>query len=415
MSGYFGNYSNFTFEDFQDSCCNDSALNASQMSLANATYQCFNETFCFNLTSDCRLPKCNANPYYPTYPMMPPTSLETLLEAYMAQVMLSFLAFTLNLIEILYLICQNRKKLVSEYLLISLAVADMCFALSICIVYILIIVNVKSAISYEHLYIFADQIVQFSIYGSLFHVLSISLERLIVVMFPLKTRTLVTKKNMKYTILTLWFLTFLLQGSVATYQYTHVSVKEVTEYIGSSVMLAVGTMLCILYAFMIRQVTKQARFVRRISTCHRYSKKQDRTETVAFVTAIVVTAGFVLLTFPLAIGRIIMVKDLKIRITCECLIISNSLFNPMVYFWRGHWLKTQRRKSITNSRKTTTDDTLGDDAAAKKKRSSPLPINRENIFSISRQKDSNMLGPQVMGRYRAYTDKWDGHLKYRYE
>ncbi|XP_057308422.1 lysophosphatidic acid receptor 6-like [Hydractinia symbiolongicarpus] len=408
MHDSFEYHYNFTFEDFQDSCCNDSVLNASQMTLANATYQCFNETFCFNLTSDCRFLSCNANQFI----YLP---LEPLLELYMAQVMLSFLAFTLNLIEILYLICQNRKKVVSEYLLISLAVADTCFALSICIVYILLIVNPKCGISYKHLYFFADQIIQFSINGSLLHVLSMSLERLIVVMFPLKSRTLVTKKNIKYTIITLWFLTFLLQGSVATYQYTHASVKKVTEYIGSSVMLAVGTMLCILYAFIIRRVSKQARFVRRISTCHRYSKKQDRTETVAFITAIVVTAGFVLLTFPLAIGRIMMVEDSKIRISCECLIISNSLFNPMVYFWRGHWLKIQRRKSITNSRKTTTDVTLDDYAAAKNNRSSPLSISRENIFSISRQKDSNMLDPQVMGRYRAYTDKWDGHLKYRYE
>lgn len=270
---------------------------------------------------------------------------------------LAIIAVLLNLSELIAMKIRRLKCSTSEYLIISLCVLDMAFSiLTIVMLAVQIIEDENEYFQAELLLTITEQLQWFSVFGSIFHVLGISLERVFAVTFLMEYKVFVEKGRMKIYVFTIWILTLLLQGCIGLFlyrkglEYGYDHLYFTAEQITGGIIFFVGFLICILNIFMVYKILKQSVLLHGIFVKNRRSstgKRQSGMETLAFITCCLVSLGFLVFNFPFA-AKLIIFKEasLKFEITAKCLLIANSIFNPLIYFWRGYWLRVQRRKSV---------------------------------------------------------------------
>ncbi|XP_057308262.1 galanin receptor type 1-like [Hydractinia symbiolongicarpus] len=276
--------------------------------------------------------------------------------------MLSIIALFCNVSELVCLKLRKLKNTKSEYFIISLCFLDLAYSLLTITAITVKLIEEKARIyESEEIIIITKQFQWFSIFGSIFHVLAISLERVFAVTYLMEYRVLMEKANMLVCVLTLWILTLVLQGSISIFQY-HKGIEyglekasRTADQATGGIIFFVGFLICILNITMVYKILKQAILLRGFSERKNRrasiaSRKRSGVETLAFITCCLVSFGFLIFNFPYA-AMLIFFKEasLKFEITAECLLITNSIFNPIIYFWRGYWLRTNRRKSVKRS------------------------------------------------------------------
>ena len=261
------------------------------------------------------------------------------------QLVLAFIAIVMNSVEV-YLMKKRKKYYPSEYLMISLALADLLFSILVFVGFILTIVyNLYLPLHNAQLMSeVMDTLISFSIFASIVHVVAISLDRLFAVLLPLRHRVAVSAQRMKKLVVLLWCITVVMIGAITVYRY-HKGFHKDSDYytyLNSSksvsiVMFISAAVVAIIYVAITRQLALQARFlssIRRVQrNSFRKSKIRNRIETVALFTAIIVTVAFLVCTLPYASLMVVEgTADDNVETLCVCLLICNSILNPIVYF-----------------------------------------------------------------------------------
>lgn len=304
--------------------------------------------------------RCSDNSKPPL--LFPHRSSEFTMRHILPQLVLAFIAIIMNSVE-MYLMKKRKKYFPSEYLMISLALADLLFSFLVFVGFILTIVYdcyfplYNPALMSEVM----DTLISFSIFASIVHVVAISLDRLFAVLLPLRHRVAVSAQRMRRVVVLLWCSTVLMIGPITVYRY-HQGIQKDIEYytyrnsskVVSIVMFTSAVVVAIIYATLTRQLAIQARFLSSIKRTQKNSLQKtkicSRVETVALFTAIIVTVAFLLCTLPYATLMVVdRFNNDNVETLCVCMLICNSILNPIVYFWRGYWLKSRRTKSTVGS------------------------------------------------------------------
>ena len=125
----------------------------------------------------------------------------------------------LNLAEIIFIAKIKRRKRIYEIIIASLSVSDCLSSLSIAIISLISLSKLwKSA---ENLLLTTYIAPFFFILASIFHLILIAVDRVMVVSIPLQYKTIFTKKRQKIGIFLLWI--FSLAITICTYIYYDVS------------------------------------------------------------------------------------------------------------------------------------------------------------------------------------------------
>ena len=272
-----------------------------------------------------------------------------------------FLIAILNIIEIIMITKIKRKKRIYEIILASLSTSDCMFGLSNVIVSS---VYLSNSHKYDTLLETAYVSYAFFILTSIFHLIFIAVDRVMIVLKPFQYETIFTRKRLKIGIAVLWIIAFIIGVSTYTvYELTEmeptvskrpngsVSLNRTTAESGTkskkerfqndmqlvlSIVIAMMDVLMVLcYCTIIYQMSFKNR--KKIVT---KSAEDERLP----ILCVVIAAVFVLFTLPYAVTRFYLGK---IRFWANFILLLNSGVNSVVYFFRRK-LETYQMKKNEN-------------------------------------------------------------------
>ena len=111
------------------------------------------------------------------------------------KLIIALTAIVLNLGVVIYFIKKRKQMRLSEFMLLSLAAADLLFTTLTLADIMVFYVEDKYEIDTEIVAIIGRQLIWFSIYSSIFHILAISFDRLAAVMNPFKYKIMINKTS----------------------------------------------------------------------------------------------------------------------------------------------------------------------------------------------------------------------------
>ena len=269
------------------------------------------------------------------------------LGTFITGLILSCLGLILNTIELVLLYRHKTRKTKYQHLIQSLSAADICASLFFMCLYIIKQSISKNEAQYSAVFVTTHDLVWFAVSSSLLHVLAISFDRLLAVRFPLKHRFWFTHKKNTVLIVVIWVLSFLFVApTIVVYLLTND--HHLTKLLLSSLVLVSGFMIVILYAYIIRKtvskdcifeiITLQSGKKEVVSAC---SPREKR----ILQTSVLIVVSFFACSFPFAVLYIAKVRNDYTTL----LLLSNSILNPMVYFYQRYYKEkkeeTLRRKA----------------------------------------------------------------------
>ena len=251
----------------------------------------------------------------------------------------------LNAIQI-YMIRQRRKKTIYVKYLLSLAVTDLLFGLSNVIVSAIYLAEVQKTV---FLLDVAYSVFCFCILTSIFHILWITLSRLIAVVYPFQHDELVTHKRVHILITLTWFFTLLVSAGILAYQRVKFSSRTRRNKIEDNVRLAISIIILCAdvvfiasYSFIIHRIRQDNKF-KKVNK----SKVDSDSDKRMLIVCIVVTLLFVLFTTPYALSRKIIGKT---SFWTNVLLLINSGVNSIAYFFVDD-IKTGEKVSLEGKKK----------------------------------------------------------------
>ena len=265
-------------------------------------------------------------------------------------IVLSVIGIILNITEVALLSRQKARRTKYQNLIYSLSSADICtclFSLT-SFIYRHAVFGARARTSPVHtVFIVAQELLWFSVSSSLLHVLAVSFDRLLAVRFPVKHRFWFTHKKNKRLIVVIWVLSFVLILPAIIF-YLLTKRNFLVKKLISSLVLLTGFLIIFLYAYIIRKtvskecifqiITLQSGKKEVISAC---SPREKR----ILMTSVLIVISFIVCSFPFAITYILT----RSRNFTMLLLISNSILNPLIYFFQRYY---QDRRDETVRRKT---------------------------------------------------------------
>ena len=272
----------------------------------------------------------------------------------------------LNVVEIVIITKIKRKRKIYEILLLSLSVSDCLFGLSnafASIIYIASICRLKDMVETAY------TLYMFFVLTSIFHLLFITTDRLLVVLKPLKHRTYISRRRLYIFLAILWISAVTISGLLQilhdftntfqtsrtlnqTFVETRTTLrnylvvrKMIRETLNSfksdmqlvlSVTIIVADVAIVVSYFIIIFLTTFKR--KKISTS---LKKSNRLSTIC----VAIAATFVLFTLPYAATRFTIGAA---KFWANFILVLNSGMNSIVYFFRVKIFRYYRNKTMIN-------------------------------------------------------------------
>ena len=270
----------------------------------------------------------------------------------------------LNIVEIIFIAKIKRRKRIYEIILASLSVSDCLFSLSNAIFSSILLSKVCK--SEEDLMEVTYIAYLFFVLASVFHLIFIAVDRVMIVLIPFQYEAIFTTKRQKIGITLLWMLAFAI--SISTYIYYDVatseeknpstrnetniqnntsasmepktdklfqeegklclrrvlnlSFKSGIQLVLSISIVAADLLMVLCYSTIIYQMSYKSR------KCKTAKSKKD--EGLPLVCVFIAVA-FVIFTLPFAITRLCLSY---VSFWCKLLLVFNSGMNSIVYFFR---------------------------------------------------------------------------------
>ena len=263
---------------------------------------------------------------------------------------LSFIIAFLNISEIVLIIrCKNRKAF--DKLLISLAVSDILVAFSVASFKLVDLIT-SNTVPWLEGQNYAS-ILLLSITFSLANLIAITADRFLAVRFPIKHRILSTGRRVNVVIVTIWSLCIVSVTILSVIQFRWEDQIRFTLNIASGFLLLFGVVMIMVYINIFYVICKrrepsktglgeQNKVTTRRPALH--PKGPNMTERGVFITGAIVTITFIICTYPFAISFLIKQSNVRITLSSKLLILLNSLFNPLIYFFKSYFCSRPNRR-----------------------------------------------------------------------
>ena len=279
----------------------------------------------------------------------------------------------LNVVEISLIIKIKRKKKIYEIILVSLSVSDCMFGLSNVIVSSIYLSN---SCKYDDLIETAYVSYAFFVLTSIFHLIFIAVDRVMIVLKPFQYKNLFTTNRLKIGIAVLWILAFIIGVSAYTSYELNEMEPTVTEGLNQSVsrnstivlitqpitkgkrerfqndmqlvLSIIIVTMDVLMIFCYCTIIYQMSFVKR-KNLNTKTPEDARLP----ILCVGIAAVFIIFTLPYAIARFYLGK---IPFWANLILLLNSGMNSVVYFFRQKIEKYNKKKNNNyqpNSAETT--------------------------------------------------------------
>lgn len=229
-----------------------------------------------------------------------------------AELSLAIVGLITNTIQV-YIITVKKKKFIFQYLLRSLSVADIltCLVSALSVVVLFFDSN-----QYWWLFYFSAEVFFMMSGISVIHVISLTWDRFIAVLYPLRHRRMLTKKRVKRFLLTLWCL-YIVVAATDFYLYFSRLHYKLLKHLLHILICSSGFSYIVVYGSIAVKILRTNRTPHR----HTGTKKSRRTLIVCFLTS-------VLLLFTQVVSLNISMDNLWFFI----ILSLNTITNSLVYF-----------------------------------------------------------------------------------
>ena len=262
----------------------------------------------------------------------------------------------LNIVEIAMIAKIRRKKRIYEIILLSLSMSDCMFGLSNVVVSSIYLSNTNS---YGELLETAYISYAFFILTSIFHLIYIAVDRVMIVLKPLQYKSIFTSKRQKIGIAILWILAFVIGVTTYTaYELTEMepavsdtqnqpvsqnNFQKDIQLVLSIVIVVLDFSMVVSYGIIIYRMSYKKR--------KKLTPKSAKHERLP-ILCVLIAAVFVLFTMPYAITR---VSFGSVPFWANFILLLNSGMNSLVYFFRQKIEKhnKQKNKNCQSSSKQT--------------------------------------------------------------
>ena len=252
----------------------------------------------------------------------------------------------LNIVEIAMIGKIRLKKRIYEIILLSLSVSDCMFGLSNVVVSSIYLSNTNS---YGELLETAYISYAFFILTSIFHLIYIAVDRVMIVLKPLQYKSIFTSKRQKIGIAILWILAFVIGVTTYTaYELTEMepavsdrqnqpvsqnNFQKDIQLVLSIVIVVLDFSMVVSYGIIIYRMSFKKR--------KKLTPKSAKHERLP-ILCVLIAAVFVLFTMPYAITR---VSFGSVPFWANFILLLNSGMNSLVYFFRQKIEKHHKHKN----------------------------------------------------------------------
>ena len=252
----------------------------------------------------------------------------------------------LNIVEIAMIGKIRLKKRIYEIILLSLSVSDCMFGLSNVVVSSIYLSNTNS---YGELLETAYISYAFFILTSIFHLIYIAVDRVMIVLKPLQYKSIFTSKRQKIGITILWILAFVIGVTTYTaYELTEMepavsdtqnqpvsqnNFQKDIQLVLSIVIVVLDFSMVVSYGIIIYRMSYKKR--------KKLTPKSAKHERLP-ILCVLIAAVFVLFTMPYAIAR---VSFGSVPFWANFILLLNSGMNSLVYFFRQKIEKHHKHKN----------------------------------------------------------------------
>ena len=268
-----------------------------------------------------------------------------------ADILLGILAMMivlLNTIEIVLILRCKRKKTFDK-LLLSLAISDLMVGFAVA-TFKIVDVTTYNTIPWLVGENFAG-IFKFSINFSITNLFMITADRLLAVRFPIKHRILLTERRVNAMIAVIWLVSFVTSALFFLLQFKWKK-ERLSLLITSGILLLLGATMLAVYINIFYWISKRKVNGTVVNGQDGVAVKRGLamvikgpyvTERAVFITGCIVTISFIICTYPLAFDYLLYQSVARISTPSRFMILSNSLLNPFIYFFKSY-LTPKRRK-----------------------------------------------------------------------
>ena len=250
-------------------------------------------------------------------------------------ILVGLLIISMNFAEVVFIL-RIKHRSTFEKLLLSLALSDVLVGIAV------VVFKVLDFILGDQSWLREENFIVVFIMSALFslkNLLVITIDRFIAVKFPIKHRLLVTGRRVNILIVLIWVVTCLL--GIVLNLILILGLHIDTDYfmlLSSILIISWGVLMPIFYGCILKVVfTRQtaakmnvedSTVPNRLQKGFRGLQKSER--TVLF-SSVLVSVSFVICTYPFAIEYIKTNED--VSLASSILMISNSILNPIIYFF----------------------------------------------------------------------------------
>ena len=254
----------------------------------------------------------------------------------------------INAIEIVILVKKRKNLSNYEWLLLSLSVTDLLVGLTKGAINLLLEIEIISFNNYEYI-----SPLWFSIACSVSHTLCITLDRLSAVAFPIKHRTLWQGKTIYNVLIGAWSFGLTVFPVAST-----CSKKQTKFYLGILIIIT-SFVILISYSYIIyKAIIKRRRFFSKSSGFSLEQTASMSREFSLLCMCFVISLAFATMMLPFAISS---VNHEDASPFAKYLLVSNSMTNPLLYFFWKYIDKKIKRRRINSSKEKNLSNRIGRD------------------------------------------------------
>ena len=294
-----------------------------------------------------------------------------------------------NIAQSVLLYRKRKNKSLFDLSLSSLCAADIIVSLAFIafgLAHILILskpLTSESVKVYKIVSVIFSGAINYSLFCSLFHVVFIALQRLMVVFFPLKFKVMATKARCIISLAAVWVFS----GGFLSLGHLKKS-RAISEFYGYFI-IALGGLLVIIYIAICYRVFKSAKV--------RLAPKRDETSSQRLaVHAVAVTTIFIVCNFPYASLQLRGIVPFTYSWSLRVILALNPLLDSVVYFFAVY---CRNKRSMDAAPSSNTRQTNQHSSLASRCSPQPCIENKQSDSSRLMSSDQNEASSTAQSKF----------------
>ena len=257
-----------------------------------------------------------------------------------------------NIVEITILARKGKSRTKADDIILSLSCADMLVGFS----YLgTLSIALTGGVENKNITnMIASVLLIFCFNTSVFHILTIAVERFYAVRCPIKYRTVMTREITHKMIIGLWILSTCVITGFAVPDILQSS-KLLAAFKGYFIVTS-GAVVIVCYGYLSYAIWKSGKLTSSATAGHKTNDVRASKQLRDTIFSYAIAISYIICSFPFAVAMIFRITDVPMA---ELMLVINSLIDPILYFWKGYYDKRQRenrsKRALVN-RSTATFD-----------------------------------------------------------